>query len=130
MPCASANPCLPAVPAVLRQVVAADLNTSGSKDYVEFKIRVADGAGEWTVSRRYRNFESLHRQLRQYSQYRWVTGVGWWVVVGSSIGFTHSWFCGAWQCRFPGPSPFSLLPLPPTRRAAQSHPARLPAPSR
>ncbi|KAL4430933.1 hypothetical protein ABPG75_006189 [Micractinium tetrahymenae] len=52
------------------KVVAADLNTSGTKDYVEFKIRVADDADEWTVSRRYRQFESLHRQLRCYPCYR------------------------------------------------------------
>ncbi|KAI3433581.1 hypothetical protein D9Q98_003392 [Chlorella vulgaris] len=52
------------------KVVAADLNTSSSKDFVEFKIRVADDAEEWTVSRRYRNFESLHRQLRMHSAYR------------------------------------------------------------
>ncbi|EFN59116.1 hypothetical protein CHLNCDRAFT_137916 [Chlorella variabilis] len=52
------------------KVVAADLNTTGSKDYVEFKIRVADNSDEWTVSRRYRNFESLHRQLRMYPTYR------------------------------------------------------------
>jgi hypothetical protein len=34
------------------------------------QIRVADDAEEWTVSRRYRNFESLHRQLRMHSAYR------------------------------------------------------------
>ncbi len=34
------------------------------------QIRVADNAGEWTVSRRYRNFEVLHRQLRAYTAYR------------------------------------------------------------
>lgn len=34
------------------------------------QIRVADDAGEWTVSRRYRNFEVLHRQLRAYAAYR------------------------------------------------------------
>lgn len=53
-------------------VVAADLNSEGSKDYVVYKLRVADlGDGtEWTVSRRFRNFESLHRQLREVSAYR------------------------------------------------------------
>lgn len=30
-------------------MVAADLNTSGSKDYVTYKIRVADDVDEWTV---------------------------------------------------------------------------------
>ena len=34
------------------------------------QIRVADDAAEWTVSRRYRNFESLHRQLRGSPAYR------------------------------------------------------------
>lgn len=36
---------------VLVQVVAADLISSGSKDYVVYKIRVSDGPDEWTVSR-------------------------------------------------------------------------------
>ena len=63
----------------LLQVVAADLRSRGGKDWVEFKIRVGDleagGAGgttgeEWSVSRRYRNFEVLHRQLRCYQVYR------------------------------------------------------------
>lgn len=33
-------------------------------------VRVADDAGQWTVSRRFRHFEVLHRQLRIYSTYR------------------------------------------------------------
>lgn len=45
--------------------MAADLHSEGSKDYVVYKIRVADHSGEWTVSRRFRNFETLHRQLRE-----------------------------------------------------------------
>ena len=32
-----------------------------------YKIRAADANGEWTVSRRYSNFEQLHRQLRDVS---------------------------------------------------------------
>ncbi|KAK9807024.1 hypothetical protein WJX72_010915 [[Myrmecia] bisecta] len=51
------------------KVVAADLNSEGSKDFVMYKIRVADSAGEWTVSRRFRSFESLHRQLRERPDY-------------------------------------------------------------
>eukprot|EP00887_Chlorella_sp_A99_P005446 scaffold1.g5446.t1 len=51
-------------------VVAADLNTSRSKAFVVFKIRVADAVGQWTVSRRYRQFETLHRQLRIHPAYR------------------------------------------------------------
>ena len=31
---------------------------------VIYKIRVGDDTGEWTVSRRFRNFETLHRALR------------------------------------------------------------------
>lgn len=69
------------------QVVAADLNTSGTKDYVEFKIRVADDSGEWTVSRRYRQFESLHRQLRCYPCYR--------LKLPPKRIFVHSNRCGA-----------------------------------
>lgn len=52
------------------RVVAADLNTSGAKDFVVYKIRVGDDSGcEWTVSRRYRHFEVLHRQLRSSPGY-------------------------------------------------------------
>ena len=52
------------------QVVAAELRTEGSKDVVIYKIRVADASGEWTVSRRFRNFETLHRALREMAAYR------------------------------------------------------------
>ena len=31
--------------------------------YVAYVIRVMDGGGEWTVTRRYRNFETLHATL-------------------------------------------------------------------
>ena len=51
-------------------MVAAELNSEGSKDVVLYKIRVADSAGEWTVSRRFRNFEALHRTLRETPAYR------------------------------------------------------------
>ena len=37
------------------------------KEVVVYKIRAADANGEWTVSRRYSNFEQLHRQLRDVS---------------------------------------------------------------
>lgn len=51
------------------RVVAAELNTRGSKDYVMYQIRVADASGlEWTVSRRYRHFEVLHRQMKSKIQ--------------------------------------------------------------
>ncbi len=46
------------------QVVAAELTSGGSKDVVMFVIRVADDTGEWTIARRFRHFESLHRSLR------------------------------------------------------------------
>ena len=53
------------------RVVAADLHSSGAKDVVVYKIRVADDSGrEWTVSRRYRHFEVLHRQLRNTLSYK------------------------------------------------------------
>lgn len=48
----------------MRQVVAAELTTGGSKEIVMFVIRVADDTGEWTIARRFRHFESLHRSLR------------------------------------------------------------------
>ena len=53
------------------KIVAADLVSTGAKDFVVYKIRVKDGSGfEWTVSRRYRHFEVLHRQLRSDPAYR------------------------------------------------------------
>lgn len=51
-------------------MVAAELLSEGAKDVVIYKIRVADASGEWTVSRRFRNFETLHRALRELSAYR------------------------------------------------------------
>ena len=33
------------------------------------QVRVADAGGEWTVSRRFRNFEMLHRALRDTLAY-------------------------------------------------------------
>ena len=53
------------------RVVAADLDTAGTKEFVIYKIRVGDDSGrEWTVSRRYRHFETIHRQLRGTPTYR------------------------------------------------------------
>ena len=51
------------------KVVAADsIRASDTlKEVVVYKIRAADAQGEWTVSRRYSNFEQLHRQLRDVS---------------------------------------------------------------
>lgn len=64
------------------QVVAAELNTEGSKDIVIYKIRVADSTGEWTVSRRFRNFESLQRTLKELPGYR--------IRMPAKRVFTHS----------------------------------------
>lgn len=54
------------------QVVAAELNTEGGKEYVTYKIRVTDGTDgpQWTVARRFRNFEELHRVLRANPAYK------------------------------------------------------------
>ena len=52
------------------QVVAAELNPAGSKEIVMFIIRVADDSGEWTVTRRFRNFETLHRGMRAHPSYK------------------------------------------------------------
>ncbi|KAA6429701.1 MAG: phox domain-containing [Trebouxia sp. A1-2] len=54
------------------KVVAADsIRASDTlKEVVVYKIRAADANGEWTVSRRYSNFEQLHRQLRDVPAYR------------------------------------------------------------
>ena len=57
--------------ALLAKVVAAELcsDARGARDFVVYKIRVGDLRGEWTISRRYRHFEVLHRQLRNYESY-------------------------------------------------------------
>ena len=52
------------------RVVGADLDTAGVKDVVLFHVRVADGRGEWAVTRRHRHFEALHRALRDAPGYR------------------------------------------------------------
>lgn len=46
------------------QVVVAEMAAESGREVVVYKIRVADATGEWTVSRRFRSFESLHRALR------------------------------------------------------------------
>lgn len=45
-------------------------NLAGAKDYIVYKIRVADDVSEWTVTRRFRNFEALHRRLRDHPAVR------------------------------------------------------------
>mmetsp|Transcript_13710 Transcript_13710/g.41406 ORF Transcript_13710/g.41406 Transcript_13710/m.41406 type:complete len:1265 (+) Transcript_13710:304-4098(+) len=54
----------------LAKVVAAELTSGGSKEVVMFIIRVADDRGEWTLARRFRHFESLHRSMRGYPAYK------------------------------------------------------------
>lgn len=52
------------------KVVAAEINAERrSREYVVFNIRVHDDTREWTVLRRYRNFEQLHKQLRNAYKY-------------------------------------------------------------
>ena len=46
-------------------VVAAHVDTSGTKDVALFLVRVADGRGEWAVARRHRHFEAMHRALKE-----------------------------------------------------------------
>eukprot|EP00873_Tetraselmis_striata_P010052 jgi/Tetstr1/430316/TSEL_020141.t1 len=52
------------------KVVAAEINGERrSREYVVFNIRVHDNTHEWTVLRRFRNFEQLHKQLRNTYKY-------------------------------------------------------------
>lgn len=37
-------------------------------EYVAYVLRVMDGAGEWSVTRRYRNFETLHLRLQAHCE--------------------------------------------------------------
>jgi sorting nexin-13 len=52
------------------RVVGAECDTTGPKDVVLFHLRVADGRGEWAVTRRHRHFEALHRALKDVPGYR------------------------------------------------------------
>ena len=54
---------------LVARIVNAELNSDGARDFVVYKIRVGDASKEWTICRRYRQFEVLHRQLRQVSDY-------------------------------------------------------------
>ena len=47
------------------QVAVAEMGMESGREVVVYKIRVADARGEWTVSRRFRSFEALHRTLRE-----------------------------------------------------------------
>jgi len=79
------------------KVVAADsIRASDTlKEVVVYKIRAADANGEWTVSRRYSNFEQLHRQLRDVRHMMCV-------VVSSTqplgAGAFNSLACQACEC--------------------------------
>lgn len=50
-------------------VSSAEINSNEARDFVVYRIRVGDDRGEWTVSRRYRHFESLHRTIRATKGY-------------------------------------------------------------
>lgn len=52
------------------QVVAAELNNAATKEIVMFIVRVADDSSEWSVTRRFRNFETLHRAMRAHPSYK------------------------------------------------------------
>jgi hypothetical protein len=55
------------------QVVTAEIvNAHGAftaREFVVYSIRVGDNRGEWTISRRYRHFEQLHRHMRGVKGY-------------------------------------------------------------
>lgn len=62
---------LPQGPLKARVVAADSIRGADSlKEVVVYKIRATDATREWTVSRRYSNFEQLHRQLRDVPAYR------------------------------------------------------------
>ena len=53
-------------------VVAAGLvHQEESKSFVMYRVRVTDGYSTWFVLRRYRNFETLHRVMREVPGYRY-----------------------------------------------------------
>ncbi len=65
------------------------------KEVVVYKIRAADANGEWTVSRRYSNFEQLHRQLRDVSNMLCVLLSSMQPSVAGAISFLA---CQACEC--------------------------------
>ncbi|KAF6266509.1 PXA domain-containing protein [Scenedesmus sp. NREL 46B-D3] len=52
------------------QVVSADMLDLDGKDFIVYKVHVADDRGEWTVTRRYRHFEALHKRLKDAPHYK------------------------------------------------------------
>lgn len=69
-PLSRANSKLGPAGSLSAQVTTAELVVKGGKDYVVYTIQVRDDAGTWTVARRYRNFEVLHRQLKCLPAYK------------------------------------------------------------
>ncbi|CAG9467049.1 unnamed protein product [Pedinophyceae sp. YPF-701] len=60
----------PVAPIRAARVVAAEIVQSRADQHVSYKVRVTDaGDRSWTVSRRYREFEALHRALRDLPEY-------------------------------------------------------------
>ncbi|GAQ83243.1 PX domain containing protein [Klebsormidium nitens] len=56
---------------VLGRVVGAKMEESGGKAFAVYTIAVADSdRSSWLVQRRYRNFEALHRRLKDLPQYK------------------------------------------------------------
>lgn len=53
-------------------VVAAEMLSEGKVSFVAYKIRVSDSAAEWTVARRFKNFELFHRRMRNVPGYQAV----------------------------------------------------------
>uniref|UniRef100_K3Z3A6 PX domain-containing protein n=1 Tax=Setaria italica TaxID=4555 RepID=K3Z3A6_SETIT len=54
----------------LTQVVGASIVKSGSGMFAVYSISVTDANGNsWSIKRRFRHFEELHRRLKEYAQY-------------------------------------------------------------
>nr|CAB3460613.1 unnamed protein product [Digitaria exilis] len=55
---------------ILTQVVGASIVKSGSGMFAVYSISVTDANGNsWSIKRRFRHFEELHRRLKEYAQY-------------------------------------------------------------
>jgi len=89
------------------KVVAADVDTSGPKDVVLFLVRVADGRGEWAVTRRHRHFEALHRALKEVAG-----GSGGGLGGGSGGGGGGGGGGGVYRLRLPNRRAFGATQTP------------------
>eukprot|EP00898_Chlorokybus_atmophyticus_P007493 jgi/Chlat1/7745/Chrsp66S07220 len=58
------------IPRVRARVSGVEIKGESHKSYASYMLSVVNGTSSWLVYRRYRNFETLHRRLRTFPNYR------------------------------------------------------------